>query len=85
MAEHVVQFAPTVFGADSEALARLDAAVAARLGNGGLVRSTDRREGDAMVDWLVAAKGRFPILKVTSHVCLHDEGSGGCAGLVIEG
>ena len=85
MAEHVVQLTPTVLGQGSADLARLDGAVAGRLGPAGYVRSPNRRDGEAMFDWLVAAKARFPIAKVMVHVCRHDEGAGGCAGLVTQG
>ena len=85
MAEHVVQFVPTVLGQTSAEVDRLDAAIAGRLGTGGYVRSPNRRDGEAMFDWLVAAKDRFAIVSVRQHVCRHDEDSGDCSGLVTVG
>jgi hypothetical protein len=82
MAEYVVQY---VALPNADDLDRLNSALAARLGIGGYVRSPNARDAEGMFEWLVAAKQRFRIARVQTHVCRHDEGFGDCSGLVTEG
>lgn len=77
MAEHVTTFAPEMDSSQGREIALLE-----RLGRNGQVRG-ELRDAEAAFEWLVAAHGRrFPIVRVTRHVCHHDEGGGPCVPTV---
>lgn len=74
MPEHVTTFG----GGPSPDRPRLNALTERFGGQVGEVRSTDERDAAVVFDKLVAAKDRYPISRVTRHVCRHDEGIGSC-------
>jgi hypothetical protein len=81
MPEHVTQYAQTKTGDAT----RLNASLDRFAGDRTEVRGHDRRDAEAMFQWLVAAKGRLPVGRIYRHVCRHDEGVMDCRTAVVEG
>lgn len=72
MTEHV-----TLHDTEFDSVPGREVALLERLGRGEQVRG-ELRDAEAAYEWFVAAHDRFPIVRVTQHVCHHDAGDEPC-------